>query len=304
MNRFSLLCCLLGLFAGNTASADLRVVRLHQLPMLPNAFQIHPDLFSGGTPSGDLGFEQLKRLGIKTIVSVDGATPDLDAARRQDLRYVHLPHGYEGISETHAQRLAKAVLELPRPIYFHCHHGKHRSPAAAVVAGVGAGVIAPSVGVGFLQLAGTSEHYTGLYQAAAGAHKMDASLLQALPFEFAEAVEVPPMAKSMVEIEGAFSHLSQLRRTGWKVLAEDPDLDPTHEALILKEHFTELIRSSRDQRSTRFLALLEASRDSAAKLEAGLRRTPRSLSECRDALDAISNDCRQCHREYRDRPAK
>lgn len=304
MNRFSLLCCLLVFFAGNTASADLRVVRLHHVPMLPNAFRIHPDLFSGGTPNGDLGFAQLKRLGIKTIVSVDGATPDLDAARRQGLRYVHLPHGYEGISEAHAQRLAKAVLELPRPIYFHCHHGKHRSPAAAVVAGVGAGVIAPSVGVGFLQFAGTSEHYTGLYQAAAGAHKMDASLLQALPFKFAEAVEVPPMAKSMVEIERAFSHLSQLRSTGWKVPAEDPDLDPTHEALILKEHFTELIRSCRDQRSARFLALLEASRDSAAKLEAGLRRTPRSLAECRDALAAISSDCRQCHREYRDRPAK
>ncbi|MDF1844495.1 MAG: hypothetical protein P1U77_24015 [Rubripirellula sp.] len=304
MIRFSLLCCLLVLFAGNTASAEFRVVRLHHVPMLPNAFRIHPELFSGGTPNGDLGFAQLKRLGIKTIVSVDGATPDLDAARRQALRYVHLPHGYEGISETHAQRLAKAVLELPRPIYFHCHHGKHRSPAAAVVAGVGAGMIAPSVGVGFLQLAGTSEHYTGLYQAAAGAHKMDASLLRALPFEFAEAVEVAPMAKSMVEIEGAFSHLSQLRSSGWKVLAEDPDLDPAHEALILKEHFTELIRSSRDQRSTRFLALLEASRDSAAKLEAGLRRTPRSLAECRDALAAISSDCRQCHREYRDRPAK
>ncbi|MDG2221546.1 MAG: hypothetical protein P8L85_09210, partial [Rubripirellula sp.] len=275
MNRFFFVCCLLVLFAGNTASADLRAVRLHNALALPNAFRIHSELFSGGTPSGDLGFAQLERLGIKTIVSVDGAKPDVAAAERHGMRYVHLPHGYEGISETHRRRLAKAVLELPRPIYFHCHHGKHRSPAAAVVAGVGAGLIAPSAGIGFLQLAGTSEHYTGLYEAAAGSRRMDAQMLQALPFEFAAFVEVPPMAKSMVKIDNAFGRLSRLRDAGWLALAEEPDLDPAHEALILKEHFTELIRSSRDRRSNRCRDLLESSRRSAAKLESGLRRNPR-----------------------------
>ena len=109
---------------------------LKKLPArhLPNALQVHLQVISGGQPEGEAGFAELKGLGIKTIISVDGAKPDLELAKKFGLRYVHLPHGYDGIPEERVEELAKAVRDLPGPIYIHCHHGKHRSPAAASAA--------------------------------------------------------------------------------------------------------------------------------------------------------------------------
>ncbi len=44
-------------------------------PGLPNFFAVGTNLFSGGQPEGDAAFAELARLGVKTIVSVDGAKP-------------------------------------------------------------------------------------------------------------------------------------------------------------------------------------------------------------------------------------
>jgi len=98
---------------------------------LPNAVHVHAKVISGGQPDGEAAFQELHRLGVKTVISVDGAAPDLELAKKYGLRYVHLPHGYDGIPEPRVQELAKAVRDLEGPIYIHCHHGKHRSPAAA-----------------------------------------------------------------------------------------------------------------------------------------------------------------------------
>ena len=73
---------------------------------------------------------------MQTVISVDGAKPDLEAARKHGLRYVHLPHGYDGVPAPRGDELAIALRTLEGPIYVHCHHGKHRSPAAAGVAWV------------------------------------------------------------------------------------------------------------------------------------------------------------------------
>jgi protein tyrosine/serine phosphatase len=65
-----------------------------------------------------------------------------------------------------AAELAKAVRDLPGPIYIHCHHGKHRSPAAAAVACVAAGLLAPERAPAVLKEAGTSPNYRGLFASA------------------------------------------------------------------------------------------------------------------------------------------
>jgi protein tyrosine phosphatase (PTP) superfamily phosphohydrolase (DUF442 family) len=108
---------------------------------LPNPVRLHPRVISGGLPEGDEAFAELKALGVRTIVSVDGAEPDVDTATRYGLKYVHLPHGYDGIPESRVRELAKAVRELEGPLYIHCHLGKHRSPAAASAACVAAGLL-------------------------------------------------------------------------------------------------------------------------------------------------------------------
>ena len=66
-------------------------------PAIENIHPLTPQLISGGQPKGDAAFSQLAEMGVKTIVSVDGAKPDLELAKKHGLRYVHIPIGYDGV---------------------------------------------------------------------------------------------------------------------------------------------------------------------------------------------------------------
>jgi len=275
-----------------------------QAAHLPNAYRLHAKVISGGQPDGEAGFRELAALGIKTIISVDGAQPDVETARAYGMRYVHLPHGYDGITEERARQLAKAVRDLPGPIYIHCHHGKHRSPTAAAVACVGAGLMPPETALTVLKTAGTGKGYRGLYHAAEQARRFDDALLDALQAEFQEQVPLPPLAEAMVELDKTFEHLQQIRGAGWKAPASHPDLDPAHEALILQEHFAELLRLEEvQQRPADFVETCASSRDAAGELHAVLAAGKEGGMERASALlDHIHELCGRCHRQYRDVP--
>lgn len=64
---------------------------------LHNVFAVAPRIFSGSSPENEAGFVELAKLGVKTVISVDGAKPDVEMARKHGLKYVHLPIGYDGI---------------------------------------------------------------------------------------------------------------------------------------------------------------------------------------------------------------
>ncbi len=275
---------------------------------LPNAIQIHEKVISGGLPDGEQGFRELKDLGVKTIISVDGAKPELTLARKYGLRYVHLPHGYNGIPPERSQELAKAVRDLDGPIYVHCHHGQHRSPAAAAVACVAAGMIEPSSSLAILKLAGTNENYRGLFESVASAHKLANTILDALQPEFPESAKLPPMADAMVELMHTHDHLKQLATSGWLSLPAHPGLDPAHEALLLREHFKEMLRLEIvAKQPDGFQELLKESESEAQQLERTIRLWLRSgkSSSSPATIDGsfrrINDNCAKCHRLYRDR---
>lgn len=276
---------------------------------LPNAVRVHDKVISGGVPEGDAAFEELRDLGVKTIISVDGARPDLETAARYALKYVHLPHGYDGIPDQRVMQLAKAVRDLDGPIYIHCHHGKHRSPAAASVACVAAGFLSPSLSLSVLKLAGTSPNYRGLYESAKEAVPLEKALLDDLAVEFRETVEVPPMAEAMVAIEQTHDRLLEIAEAGWQTPDNHPDLVPAHEALLLREHFAELLRADHVREQTEeFHELLRASASAARELEDGLRKWKQAPGEkglssaLADALDRITSNCKACHQIFRDVP--
>ena len=278
-------------------------------PHLPNAYRIHQKVISGGEPDGKAAFQELKDLGVKTVISVDGAQPDVKLAAEYGLKYVHLPHGYDGVPAERGKELAKAVRDLPGPIYIHCHHGKHRSPAAATVACVGAGLLAPADAVTVLKTAGTSEIYRGLYESAIEALKLEAELMDNLKVDFRPTVELPPMADSMVHIGHAYDHLKLLSENGWKPLPDHPDLDPPHEALLLREQYTELLRTPDVQRESKpFQDMLRASEQDSIALETALRTwketgymgtPPTALA---DSFGRVSKNCKACHTDFRDVP--
>ena len=278
---------------------------------LPNPVRVHPKVISGGLPESEEAFQELADLGVKTIISVDGMTPDIETAGKYGLRYVHLPHGYDGISEQRSMELAKAVRDLEGPIYIHCHHGKHRSPAAASVACVSAGLISSQLAIPILKLAGTNPGYVGLYDSARRATAIETQLLDQLEVEFKEVQQIPPMAEAMVHLSHANDHLAQIAEAGWKSPPDHPDLDPSHEVLLLRELFTELLRTEEVASEPEdFRAWLVDSEAAAKELRAELMKweaagsDPEQTSHFAKYTQRISASCKACHVKYRDNPIR
>ncbi len=302
---------------------------------LPNLVQVHDQVFSGGLPEGELAFEELARMGVRSIVSVDGAKPDVEMARAYGMRYVHLPHGYDGIPPARAESLAKAVSELQGPIYIHCHHGRHRSPAAASVACVSAGLIAADQALDVLKLAGTSKNYIGLYSSVAQATRLDAHRLAEIPADFPEVAALAPLAEAMVKLDQVHERLLGIAQAGWQTPANHPDLIPAHEALLLREQFTEMLRNEEIAlQPSDFQEMLRSSEQAARQLEILLVRPVASVSpwpqdattdslnkqsgqfgevqpvehesdrllQITSAAKIIADNCKACHRIFRDPP--
>lgn len=276
---------------------------------LPNLIRIHQRVISGGLPEGDEAFQELRELGIRTIISVDGARPDVERAAKFGLRYVHLPHSYDGIPESRIAELAKAVRELESPIYIHCHHGKHRSPAAAAVACVGAGLIPPSMARPILTLAGTGSNYRGLYQSAESARRIDDRILSGLRAEFPETAVIPPMAEAMVALEHTHDRLKILSALDWQTPNDDPGNEAAHEALLLREHFAEMLRmdsvahGDAGQKQA-FINALQLSQEFESGLTSWMDRGKPAdeRTALRTAFEKIGKNCSACHRETRDMP--
>jgi protein tyrosine phosphatase (PTP) superfamily phosphohydrolase (DUF442 family) len=310
-------CVALASFALWTASAQTGVDKKNtpqpggkpvDLPGLHNVIHVSDRLISGGSPEGDAGFESLKMLGIRTILSVDGARPDLVRAKKFGMRYVHLPIGYDGVSQEQALKLAKAVRDLSAPIYIHCHHGKHRSPGAAAAIQMCLDdkcTVAQAVDI--MKRAGTDPRYAGLYTAPKELKRPTSEELSKVKVEFPEAAEIPAVAKAMVDIDHRWEHLTLIKKAGWKVPKDHPDLDPPHEALQLMEHYREMARlPSVQKRPADFKVWLKEGEDAAAALEAALRKATKQKDAkfhlVEKAFEQSRKACTQCHAKYRDVP--
>ncbi len=259
-------------------------------------------VLSGSVPEGDAAFAALASLGVRTVLSVDGARPDLDAMRRHGLRSIHLPVGYDGIERARAVEIVRAVEESPGPVYVHCHHGRHRGPTAAAIALIAVEGWSAERAVAQMRAIGTSSQYVGLYDVVA---RFDAPTAReratARSAPLPAVAAVPPMAAAMVGIDHGKSNLDDVRAADWGVPSNHPDVDPAHEALKLRELFVELGRSDgvADEPLAFRRRLGDAAR-AAGELEAALRAGDRDAAERAHA--AIDAACRGCHAAFRDVP--
>jgi protein tyrosine phosphatase (PTP) superfamily phosphohydrolase (DUF442 family) len=286
---------LLGLLALLASCATPEATPIHK-PGLDNAYWLTDRVLSGAQPEGEAAFRELAALGVKTVLSVDGSTPDVEAAKKAGLRYVHLPIGYDGVPKERALELAKAIEELDGPIYIHCHHGQHRGPAAAVVACVVAGKMDNARAVETMKILGTGPQYIGLWASAREAKRADAATLRNLHVDYREVSPIPPLAEAMVGIDGVFERLQLCGKAGWKTPAEHPDIDPPHEALRLRETVVEIQRTEDCKaRPEDFRRLMEAARAASERLETLLRKGDSADA----AFAALKQACADCHKPYR-----
>lgn len=274
---------------------------------LHNLFRLSDSVLSGSEPEGDAAFAELARMGVKTILSVDGAAPDIEAGKRHGLRYVHVPIEYNGIDPDELTRMAKTFRELEGPFYVHCFHGKHRGPAAAAVGRcVLDGASREQAIAEMRQWMGTAQQYQGLYRAIATQEIPDAEATAKYAFDF-PAVSTPKgIVASMVALGRANDHLKALAKRDFVADPAHPDVDPLNEAGKLADQFAYLEKfDARDYAGdkTDFADWVAGAWRDADALETLLGKANRNaedVARAKELVKAVNESCTACHKAYRD----
>jgi protein tyrosine phosphatase (PTP) superfamily phosphohydrolase (DUF442 family) len=271
-----------------------------------NVVAYHDGYVSGSVPEGEEGFASLQAMGIKTIISVDGAVPEVDLAAKYGMRYVHLPIGYNGFDDTRKKELTRATRDAyaDGPVYIHCHHGKHRSAGAAAAAAASLGWLTPEQGVARMKVSGTAPSYTGLYACAQAATPLDAATINAVPANFPSISKPSGFVQGMVDADEAFDHLTLIEKAGWKVPADHPDLVPAAEAGRLADLLRLLAESDRSKKHpVDFADFLRKNSAEAQALEDAIVAGKSDATALSKLLKAVNTSCKDCHTKYRNEAA-
>ncbi|MDP6601259.1 MAG: hypothetical protein QGH76_03065 [Phycisphaerales bacterium] len=272
------------------------------MPGVKNVVSYHGNLRAGGAPQDGEGFATLQRLGVRTIISVDGGIPDTDAAAAYGFRYIHLPLGYDGIDRDAGLRLARAVRDSAKEggVYLHCHHGKHRCAAAAGTASVMLGWETSAAMVDRMRVSGASSHYPGLYASVAGARRESPQTIDSVNSEFPPVTLPTGLVSSMADLGRTHEHLTAIEDAAWGMPLEHPDLVPAAEAGRLVDTLRLLeVDPLVHTRNAGFKAMLGENRRSAERLEDMIlsdRSNPAMLSVL---LGHVTASCTACHERYR-----
>ncbi|MEL6499652.1 MAG: hypothetical protein AAF937_03445 [Planctomycetota bacterium] len=267
-----------------------------------NAIVFGRGVISGAEPDDEAGFDTLALLGVKSIISVDAARPNLEAAEAQGMRYVHIPTRYDGFTGEQRLALAKAFRELPRPIFIHCHHGKHRGPAAAALGLICVGELEPAEGIQLMRTAGTSEHYEGLYDDVSDAIRIPGISIDTLaPDELPEYVEVTGLSASMVEINDIFRDIRAVADNGWQVPSDHPDIELQEIAPRLPDLFRaladDLDRPANAHVDAGYRAMMRDAAETASAFEAAITSEDWTLAD--ELRSSVAQSCVECHMSYR-----
>lgn len=256
-------------------------------------------LTSGSQPDGDEAFKNLAALGYRTIVSVDGAKPDLELAHKYGLRYVHVPTQYSGTKPDEIARIAKAIETSDGPVYVHCHHGKHRSPAALGATCVAMGILTTEQALAEMKVSGTDPKYKGLFRDVVNAKPITTEQRAAVPAELPEYVRAGDLSQSMVGVDRLWDHIKASKEAKWSVPPASPDVDPPHEARMLWEHYREIARlDDAKSRGAEFMKFVSETEAGAKTLEDALRANDGKASDA--AFATVKQSCTACHAKYRD----
>ncbi|MCE9636520.1 MAG: cytochrome c [Planctomycetes bacterium] len=254
----------------------------------------------GAQPEGDVAFRNLAALGYKTVVSVDGAKPDVETAAKHGLRYVHVPIEYSGITRDQALRIIQAVKTSDGPVYVHCHHGLHRGPVGAMVARISLDGISNEEALKELKDSNCSPKYTGLYRDIGAFVAPTAEEMASVPTDLPSYVSPGDVPAHMAITGRIFERLVACDKAGWKAPANSPDVNPPHEATILRESFREMLRLEEVKtHEDRFVKWMNQSEADSASLEAAI--VGGKNADATAALARIKKSCDSCHAQYRDK---
>ncbi len=266
---------------------------------LHNVVTYGPNLVCGGVPEGDEGLHTLAAMGIKTVVSVDGAVPDVALAEKLGMHYIHLPISYDGITPERQKELAQTIANVDGPIYMHCHHGKHRSASALGTAMVLAGKLTPEAAESRMKVSGTADTYQGLWKAVHEGKQLTAAELRADVSKFPSIAKVSGMVATMSEIDSVFENVVAAQKAGWAASQDHPDLVPQKETKRLQALFAQLESDAESkQHPADYQAMLGKAITSGKALDAAVAAGDKVAADAQFTL--VQKSCKECHKGYRD----
>ena len=302
LSRRSAVICLSLLFAGGAGcvsvhgNEETKLDRPQAETQLPQNFRsFGNEIYAGAEPDGLSGFDALRQRGVATIVSVDGAKPNLQLARRFGMNYVHIPIGYDGVNEDQSRSLVRVAREAKRPIYVHCHHGRHRGPTAAALIGLEDGAVTVNRALSLMNKSGTSKDYAGLWESIS-AFESPSDDVQ-LPVLF-ETYPLDDLVSTMAKMDRILDGLKQSEAIGWQTPQHDPDQNPAQMALLMREWFHELARNPREGHAARMLEQLHYAERISRDLENALKVG--NSDAITSSFGKLKQSCSHCHSSYRD----
>jgi protein tyrosine/serine phosphatase len=94
---------------------------------VPNLHRISPTLYRSQQPTA-LGFRNLEKLGVRTVINLRAFNDDLDELRGTTLRAVHVPvHTWHLETEDIVQVMRELSHPENGPFLIHCQHGADRT---------------------------------------------------------------------------------------------------------------------------------------------------------------------------------
>ena len=103
---------------------------------LPNFHEVEPYFYRGGEPTKN-GLEELKKMGIKTIIDLrnpgEMKFPEQEESQRLGIKYLHFPMDSKAPSKqtvdefTHAVEEGKTANPDKPTVFVHCAHGSDRT---------------------------------------------------------------------------------------------------------------------------------------------------------------------------------
>lgn len=276
-------------------------------PPVTHLHQLTPNLYSGAEPVGDRAFAHLAAHGIATVISVDGAWPDVEAAAEHNIRTVHIPVGYHGINAEQSTQIIAAVRASPGPVFIHCHHGQHRGPTAAALCAIALNDWSHHRATNWMRYTGqTGTQYAGLYETATRFKPPTEDALAAIDTDaLPSRAEPGRMTETMVFIDEQFDNIKAFRKAGWRTPADRPGFDIDAEAMLLWDHFDQLERlhnAGDDDLRTR----LSESKSLVAQIGKLLDLRIHDGDYAGDAkpkleaaFTALRRNCVSCHRAHR-----
>ena len=104
----------------------------------------------------------------------------------------------------------------------------------------------------------------------------------------------------MVEIYEHMVLLKGAHKTAWRSVTEHPDIQTSHEAVLLCEQFSVIARYfDHEQRPADYRAKLSEAEKAADQFRALLKQSPIDGVKAEDAFKKVGQSCTACHKRYR-----